>query len=78
MPVSVLLGLPVLLECERRGIAVHNAGTFATGLLAGYTALDCEKNYEIRQIAETGVPRSLSMMMRLVESVWGGVLAQGR
>ena len=28
-------GLPVLRECEARNIAVHNAGTFATGLLAG-------------------------------------------
>ena len=28
-------GLCVLEECQARGIRVHNAGTFATGLLAG-------------------------------------------
>jgi D-threo-aldose 1-dehydrogenase len=27
--------LPILSECERRGIAVHNAGVFATGYLVG-------------------------------------------
>lgn len=27
--------LPLLLECQRRGIAVHNAGCFASGILVG-------------------------------------------
>jgi D-threo-aldose 1-dehydrogenase len=33
-------GLSVLLECERLGIECHNAGVFASGLLAGGSTLN--------------------------------------
>jgi len=33
-------GLPTLIECQRQGTAVHNAGVFASGLLAGGGTVD--------------------------------------